>query len=181
MPRISAASPRIGVKAGLCGMSQMWPSRWANVLTVASPSIIAATISPFSAVGCERTTTQSPSQIAASIIDSPTTCSRKRSPSPTSRSGSVKTSSTCSCAVMGTPAAIRPTSGTGTEGPAMTSAGSASCSGAPSSPGMTTSIARGLRGSRRRKPLRSSTWSWWETEEDEVSPTASPISRMVGG
>ena len=50
---------------------------------VASLSSIAATISPFSAVGCCRTTTQSPSQIAASIIESPTTRRRKSVPSPT--------------------------------------------------------------------------------------------------
>ena len=47
-----------------------------KVLTVASPSIMAATMSPFSATGCWRTTTQSPSQIAASIIESPATLSR---------------------------------------------------------------------------------------------------------
>ena len=93
----------------------------------------------------------------------------------------MKTSSTCSCAVIGTPAAMRPTSGTGIDGPAVIEPSVSSSVGAPSSPGMTTSIARGLRGSRRRKPLRSSTWSWWETEDGEVRPTASPISRIVGG
>ena len=55
----------------MCGISQTWPSLRLKVLTVASPSIIAATISPFSAIGCWRTTTQSPSQIAASTIESP--------------------------------------------------------------------------------------------------------------
>ena len=42
-----------------------------KVFTVASLSSIAATMSPLSAVGCCRTTTQSPSQMAASIIESP--------------------------------------------------------------------------------------------------------------
>src|SRR3954447_22164908 len=55
---------------------------------------MAATISPFSAVGCCRTTTQSPSQMAASTIESPTTLSRNSEPSPTSWRGSGKTSST---------------------------------------------------------------------------------------
>src|ERR1700689_3207465 len=54
-----------------------------NVLTVASPSSMAATISPFSATFCSRTTTQSPSVIAALIIESPTTRSRNSVPSPT--------------------------------------------------------------------------------------------------
>ena len=50
LPRMVAWVPSIGSYAGLCGSSQTWPSlRW-NVLTVASPSISAATISPFSAV-----------------------------------------------------------------------------------------------------------------------------------
>ena len=43
--------PGSGEYAGLCGMSQTWPSMRLKVLTVASPSIIAATISPFSATG----------------------------------------------------------------------------------------------------------------------------------
>ena len=42
-------------------------------------------------------------------------------------------------------------------------------------------MARGRFGSRRRKPLRSSVASWWETLDELVSPTASPISRMLGG
>ena len=50
LPRIVAWVPSIGSYAALCGSSQTWPSlRW-KVLTVASPSIMAATISPFSAV-----------------------------------------------------------------------------------------------------------------------------------
>src|SRR5699024_4796497 len=59
--------------------------------------------------------------------------------------------------------------------------GAAGGSGESSSPGSTTSIARGRLGSRRRNPLRSSAWSWWDTEDEEVSPTASPISRIEGG
>src|SRR5699024_1147145 len=157
LPRISAWSPRIGAKAGLCGISQTWSSRCTKVFTVASPSIIAATISPFYAVLWERTTTQSPSQMAASIIESQTTCSRKSSPSPTSRWGRVKTSSTCSSAVIGTPAAILPTRGTLTEfGTICGSGAEGGGAGASSASGITTSIARGRLGSRRRNPLRSS-------------------------
>src|SRR5690606_31361281 len=83
LPKIVALSPRIGSYAWLCGTSQMWSSVRLNVLTVASPSIIAATTSPFSASGCCRTATQSPSVMAKSIMESPTTCSKKRFPSPT--------------------------------------------------------------------------------------------------
>ena len=50
LPRMVASSPRIGVKAGLWGISQTCPSLCLRVLTVASPSIMAATISPFSAL-----------------------------------------------------------------------------------------------------------------------------------
>jgi hypothetical protein len=73
---------------------------------------MAATISPPSAVGCWRTTTQSRSQIAASIIESPLTWSRNRVPSPTSSLGSGNTSSIACSARIGPPAAIRPTRGT---------------------------------------------------------------------
>ncbi len=52
---------------------------------------------------------------------------------------------------------------------------------AASTSGRNTSIARGRFGSRLMKPLASSTFSWWETEEELVSPTISPISRMLGG
>jgi leucyl-tRNA synthetase len=112
LPRMLDSSPRIGAYAGLCGISQTWPSLFLNVFTVASPSIMAATMSPFSASGCCRTTTQSPSAIAALIIESPATLSRNSVPSPTSCRGSGKTSSTDCSARMGPPAAIRPTSGT---------------------------------------------------------------------
>lgn len=44
-----------------------------------------------------------------------------------------------------------------------------------------TSTARGRFGSRRRKPFFSRVRSWCATEEVDVSPTASPISRMLGG
>src|ERR1700689_5952984 len=54
-PSISASSPGIGVYAGLWGISQTWLPERLNVLTVASPSIIAAMMSPFSATGCWRT------------------------------------------------------------------------------------------------------------------------------
>ena len=44
-----------------------------------------------------------------------------------------------------------------------------------------TSIARGLDGSRRRKPSRLRVLRWLWTVDGEVSPTASPISRTDGG
>ena len=47
--------------------------------------------------------------------------------------------------------------------------------------GRKTSSARGRFGSRRRKPFSSSVLSWWATLLELVSPTASPISRMLGG
>ena len=47
--------------------------------------------------------------------------------------------------------------------------------------GRNTSRARGRLGSRLRKPFSSSTRSWWATLEELVRPTASPISRMLGG
>jgi len=93
-------------------MSQTCPSLCLRVLTVASPSIMAATISPFSALSCWRMTTQSPSAMAALIIESPATLSMNRLPSPTSWRGSGKISSICCSARIGPPAAIRPTSGT---------------------------------------------------------------------
>jgi hypothetical protein len=43
------------------------------------------------------------------------------------------------------------------------------------------SIARGRLGSRLRYPLSSSWLSWWVTLDSEERPTASPISRMLGG
>src|SRR5690606_19012043 len=69
MPRMLASSPSIGSYASLCGISQTWPSLRLKVLTVASLSSRAATMSPFSAVCSLRTTTQSPSQMAASIME----------------------------------------------------------------------------------------------------------------
>jgi hypothetical protein len=90
---ISARSARIGVYTGLCGISQMWPSAFLSVLTVASRSAEtslssrAATMSPLLASGWRRTTTQSPSAIAASIIESPVTRSAMRLPSPVSSRG----------------------------------------------------------------------------------------------
>ena len=111
-PRIAASSPGIGVYSGLCGISHTCSPERLKVFTVASPSIMAATMSPFSATGCCRTTTQSPSAIAALIMESPTTLSRKSVPSPTICLGSGKMSSIASSARIGPPAAIRPTSGT---------------------------------------------------------------------
>ena len=52
LPRMMAFSAGIGSYTGLCGISQTRPSAQCKVLTVASPSIMATTISPFSAVVC---------------------------------------------------------------------------------------------------------------------------------
>ena len=52
LPRIVALRPEIGSKFGLHGISQTSSPARTNVLMVASPSTMAATISPFSAVGC---------------------------------------------------------------------------------------------------------------------------------
>ena len=178
LPRMVASSPGIGSYAELCGRSQTWPSSRLKRLTVASPSSIAATMSPFSATGWRRTVTQSPSQIAASIIESPTTFRTNSSPSPTSWRGRGKTSSTDSSARMGPPAAIRPTSGTyDAAGLPVVSVG---CTEAAWSEPRT-SYARGRCGSRRRKPLRSSAISWCATEDVLDRPTAWPISRIDGG
>jgi hypothetical protein len=46
LPRISQLFPSIGAKLSFAGSSQIWPFLRENVLTVASPSIMAATISP---------------------------------------------------------------------------------------------------------------------------------------
>jgi hypothetical protein len=43
------------------------------------------------------------------------------------------------------------------------------------------SSARGRLGSRRMNPFDCSERSWWDTLEELVSPTDSPISRMLGG
>ncbi len=44
-----------------------------------------------------------------------------------------------------------------------------------------TSMARGLVGSRGGNPMRCSEARWLWTVDGEVSPTASPISRTLGG
>ena len=49
------------------------------------------------------------------------------------------------------------------------------------SEGSETVRARGRLGSRLMKPFSSSVRSWWATEDELVSPTFSPISRMLGG
>ena len=46
LPRISQLFPSMGAKLSLAGRSQIWPFLREKVLTVASPSIMAATISP---------------------------------------------------------------------------------------------------------------------------------------
>ena len=52
LPSTAASLPGMGSKAGLWGISQTWPPVRLKVLTVASPSIIAATMSPLSATFC---------------------------------------------------------------------------------------------------------------------------------
>ena len=117
-------------------------------------------MSPLSAVSWRRTTTQSPSQMAASTMESPETRSMNSSPSPVSRRGTAMTSSTCWSARIGPPAAIRPTHGTSTDSPSAAPVCRAGTSGTGAAAGASpagrpsgsrrTSRARGLPGSRRR-------------------------------
>jgi hypothetical protein len=56
-----AVSAGIGLEAALCGISQVWPSSVRRSrLTVASPSMRAATMSPEPAASWRRTVTMSP-------------------------------------------------------------------------------------------------------------------------
>jgi hypothetical protein len=102
----------------------------------------------------------------ASIIESPRTRSRK---SPRSVSGTAISSSMFCSASSGPPAAIWPTSG---------SFGIVAVAGPVS---RFNSSARGFVGSRRSSPARSRFARCAWTVEGEASPTASPISRTVGG
>ena len=104
----------------------------------------------------------------ASIIDWPDTRSAKCSSSDANPLGTDRYSSMFSSARIGAPAAIRPTSGTWTPR-------------SGSGPGPCSPMARGFVGSFFRSPRRSRLASWLCTLEDEVRPTASPISRTVGG
>ena len=115
--------------------------------------------------------TQSPSRIPASIIESPWTVRKKSSDSSarTKSAGSGKWSSMDSWARIGWPAVTRPTTGT--------TMVRFSCVWLPSS----TSMARGLVGSRRMYPFSSSRVMWPWTVELELRPMASPISRTDGG
>src|ERR1700761_2291681 len=120
--------------------------------------------------------------MAASTMESPTTLSRNSEPSPTSSRGSGNTSSTASSARIGPPAAMRPSTGTKVgSGSASEPATSVSTGGLEVSSAERTSPARGRFGSRRRYPFFASVRNWWPTDEVDVRPTASPISRMLGG
>ena len=145
---------------GVVGNEPDMPFSLRKVFTVASSSSNAATMSPFSAVCCSRTTTKSPLQMAASIIESPCTSSMKSLPVPVSRTGRRMTSSTCCSAVIGAPAAIAPTSGTSVDArnDADWASGNGLTSTAVGEPS-TTSMARPLFGSLRMHPLDSSTLS----------------------
>ena len=72
----------------------------------------------------------------------------------------------CSLARVGWPAAMCPSTGTTVASTRVSDA---------------RVMARGFVGSFFRSPARSRLASWAWTDEDEVSPTASPISRTVGG
>ena len=151
----------------------MWPSLREKVFTVASPSIIAATISPLLQSFCARITTKSPSQIAASTMESPTTLSMNSSPSPTMEAGKGRSSSTFCSANIGPPAAMRPTRGT-----LCVRSGEISSN---LSSGVSTSSARPREGSLRIQPFASRASSWYFTLDGEARPAASPISRIEGG
>jgi hypothetical protein len=109
----------------------------------------------------------------ASIIDSPFTRSMKNSPSPTIDAGRGRTSSMASRASVGEPAAIRPTSG-------MCRIPERDADG-PIPGAYEISMARGLVASLRMYPLRCSASRCAWTVEGEARPTASAISRTLGG
>ena len=90
----------------------------------------------------------------ASIIESPRTRSMNRSPSPVKSAGRGSVSSMFSWASTSVPAATSPTRGTWRTGRRST--------GAPEVASKRTSMARGLVGSRRRKPsfCRVARWAW---------------------
>jgi hypothetical protein len=108
----------------------------------------------------------------ASIIDSPRTRSTKSPSSPPAAAGTSTYSSMFSSARIGWPAATEPTRGT----PAGRIADRTDSTARSSS-----SIARGLVGSRRRSPSFSRFARCACTVDDDASPTAFPMSRTVGG
>ena len=96
----------------------------------------------------------------------------------TKLAGSTNVSSRFSRAVIGTPAATRPTTGSATvSGSPSRRAGGAAARSTMSAG----TSARGLVGSRRSSPRRSSDFRWDWTVDDDDSPTRSPISRTDGG
>ena len=85
-----------------------------------------------------------------------------RSPSPVKSAGRGSSSSTFSCASTSVPAATSPTSGTWRAGRRSIAA--------PDDGSHRTSMARGLVGSRRRKPSRCRVFRWEWTVDGEVRP-----------
>ena len=63
----------LGGRPGFAGTSQTRPLARRSIVTVASPSISAATTSPSSISGCSRTGTQSPSWMPAVLMASSAT------------------------------------------------------------------------------------------------------------
>src|ERR1051325_8921200 len=155
----------------------MRPFSRKNRFTVASSEVSsspasATTISPSRAVCARRTTTMSPSRIPALIIESPLTRSRNSSPPRASGSGTARYSSTFWSASSGPPAAISPRSGSRWTSAAWAATGFGS---------RRSSRARGFVGSRLISPARSRFARCAWTVDGEARPTASPISRTVGG
>ena len=102
---------------------------------------------------------------AASIIESPCTSSMNRFPVPVSRSGRRMTSSTCCSAVMGTPAAMRPTSGTSRDSmiealsPCFAGKGRMAAAWGEGASSSTSSMARPLLAFMRMRPLSANACS----------------------
>ncbi len=95
-------------------------------------------------------------------------------PEPTSSRGNDSISSACSSARIGAPAAMSPTTGTVT-------VFSVDRPGAEPVRNGRTSSCRVIDPPRRRKPLSSKAFRCFDTVDVDRSPTASAISRVLGG
>ncbi|GAA2837004.1 hypothetical protein GCM10020220_027380 [Nonomuraea rubra] len=111
--------------------------------------------------------------MAASIIESPRTRRPNTVPRPVRSRGRVSASSRCSSARIGVPAAMSPTTGTLTRSPAGSDA--AARRNGRTSIGLVTAVLR------RSSPRSSRLLRCFDTDEDDLSPTARPSSRVLGG